>query len=261
MPSARQLGSDWRRPRRRRRPRLAPRAPPPGPEPAAERAASPASSPCAMTARPRAGWTLPTRSARRSLVRPDSSRNSIPNTRAKFCPSSWLVPICSALPSRIIASHVQLGSAPGKRSAVGLAARQDGDGHHLLHEVLVDLVQHSEREVPGLVPGGVGGVALLPQELGGAQEHPRPQLPAHDVRPLVEQHRQVPVALDPLGEVGVDDGLGGGPYHHRLVELLAPAVGHDGELGAEALEVLGLPAQVGLGDEQREVGVGARPWP
>ena len=38
------------------------------------------------------------------------------NTRAKFCPSSWLVPICSALPSRIMASHVQVVVAPEKRS-------------------------------------------------------------------------------------------------------------------------------------------------
>ncbi len=36
--------------------------------------------------------------------------------RAKFCPSSWLVPICRALPSRIMASHVQVVVAPAKRS-------------------------------------------------------------------------------------------------------------------------------------------------
>ena len=47
---------------------------------------------------------------------PSASRNSISNTRAKFWPSSWLVPICNALPSRIIASHVSVLSAPGKRS-------------------------------------------------------------------------------------------------------------------------------------------------
>ena len=41
----------------------------------------------------------------------------------------------------------------------------------------------------------------------------------------------------------------------RLLELLAAAVGDDGELGAEALDVLGLPVQERLGDEQREVGV------
>ena len=47
---------------------------------------------------------------------PVSSRNSMPNTRAKFCPSSWLVPICSALPSPIIASQVNVLVAPANRS-------------------------------------------------------------------------------------------------------------------------------------------------
>ena len=41
----------------------------------------------------------------------------------------------------------------------------------------------------------------------------------------------------------------------RLLELLAAGVGDDGELGAEALDVLGLALQVALGDEQREVRV------
>ena len=36
--------------------------------------------------------------------------------RAKFWPSSWLVPICRALPSRIIASQVMVLMAPAKRS-------------------------------------------------------------------------------------------------------------------------------------------------
>ena len=36
--------------------------------------------------------------------------------RAKLWPRSWLVPICSALPSRISASQVKVCSAPAKRS-------------------------------------------------------------------------------------------------------------------------------------------------
>ena len=35
----------------------------------------------------------------------------------------------------------------------------------------------------------VGGVAFLPEELGGAQEHAGAQLPAQDVSPLIHQHR------------------------------------------------------------------------
>ena len=52
---------------------------------------------------------------------PDSSLNSMPKTDAKFWPSSWLVPICSALPSPVIASHVIVLMAPAKRSRVVLS--------------------------------------------------------------------------------------------------------------------------------------------
>ena len=86
------------------------------------------------------------------------------------------------------------------------------------------------------------GVTFLPEELGGAEEETRPQLPAHDVAPLVEQHGQVAVALHPFGEEGVDHRLAGGAHDDRLFELLAPAVGDDRELGAEALDVLGFLA-------------------
>ena len=47
---------------------------------------------------------------------PASVENWVPNALAKFWPSSWLVPICSALPSPIIASHVKVLMAPGNRS-------------------------------------------------------------------------------------------------------------------------------------------------
>ena len=67
--------------------------------------------------------------------------------------------------------------------------------------------------------------------------------------------RQVAVALDPLGEEAVDHGLARGPHDERLLELLAAAVGDDGQLGREALDVLGLELEEGLRDEQREVRV------
>ena len=101
----------------------------------------------------------------------------------------------------------------------------------------------------------VGGVALLPEELAGAQEEARAQLPSDHVGPLVEQEREIPIALGPLRHVFPDDGLRGRTHHHRLGELLATSMGHDGELGAEPLDVLCLSLEVRLGDEQWEVGV------
>ena len=46
-----------------------------------------------------------------------------------------------------------------------------------------------------------------------------------------------------------------GPHDQRLLELLAAAVGDDGELGREPLDVLRLFLQEALRDEQREVRV------
>ena len=128
----------------------------------------------------------------------------------------------------------------GEALARGLHADDDGHREHVHHEVLVDLVVDAHRVRAGVGLGGVRGVALLPEELAGAQEEARPQLPAHDVGPLVEQQRQVAVALDPLGHELADDRLAGGAHDDRLLELLAAGDGDHRELGAEALDVLGL---------------------
>ena len=123
-----------------------------------------------------------------------------------------------------------------------LVPGEDGHRQHLDHGLAVHVAQDPQGVGPGLVLGGVGGVALLPEELAGAQEQAGPQLPAHHVGPLVDQQGQVPVALHPFGEEAVDDGLAGRAHDDGLLELLAAAVGDDGQLGAEPLDVLGLAA-------------------
>ncbi len=102
---------------------------------------------------------------------------------------------------------------------------------------------------------GVEGVRLLPQELGGAQEQARAQLPADDVVPQVHEQRQVPVGLDPVLDRVRDDRLRRRPDGERLLELLAARVGHPRDLRVEALDVLGFLLQQRLGHEQREVDV------
>ena len=144
---------------------------------------------------------------------------------------------------------------PGEALLGDLATAEHRDGQVLLHEVGVHLVKDAHRVAVGLLLRGVSGVALLPQELAGAQEDAGPLLPADHVAPLVEQHRQVAVALDPLGHELAEDRLGRGPHHHRVLQLVTPGVGDDRQLGTETLDVVGLAGEVFLGDEQREVGV------
>ena len=77
----------------------------------------------------------------------------------------------------------------------------------------------------------MGGVTFLPVEFQRAQEQARAHFPAHHVAPLVDQHRQVAVRLDPLGVHVADDGLGGRPHHQRLLQFLASANSDDRQLG------------------------------
>ena len=53
-------------------------------------------------------------------------RNVTSNDFAKFCPRKWLVPLCRALPSCIIASMVYVSRAPAKRSVSDLTPCMTG---------------------------------------------------------------------------------------------------------------------------------------
>ncbi len=160
--------------------------------------------------------------------------------------------------SALVVLHQRLAAigpeGAGEALAVGLPAGEDRHRHPLFHERAVD-AQHPERLLLRLRLGGVGRVPFLPEELRRAEEEPRPHLPAHDVGPLVDQHRQVAIALDPLGVHRVDDRLRRRPDDQRLLQLLAAAVGDHRRLGGEALDVLRLPREEALRDEEREVGV------
>mmetsp|Transcript_9139 Transcript_9139/g.26676 ORF Transcript_9139/g.26676 Transcript_9139/m.26676 type:complete len:420 (+) Transcript_9139:648-1907(+) len=159
------------------------------------------------------------------------------------------------------------GAGEALRRALG--ARRERHGEQVLHYVGVHL-QHFAGGGVSLLGRGVRRVALLPEELGAAQERPRAHLPAHDVGPLVKLQRQVAVRANPLAEHVPDHGLRGGPHDEGLLELgvrighhlraarllgLEAVVRHDGGLHGEALDVLRLLAQEARGDEEREVGV------
>lgn len=119
---------------------------------------------------------------------------------------------------------------PGELLLLGLQALNHGDGGVLPGEAGVD-GEHPPHLLLRLLPGGVGGVPLLPQKLARAKERPRAHLPAHHVAPLVQELGQVAPAPDPLGPHVADDRLRGGADRQGLLQLLAPRVGDHGELG------------------------------
>ena len=61
-------------------------------------------------------------------------------------------------------------------------------------------IQNAQHFLDGFLVRAVGGVAFLPEEFRGAQEHARAQFPADDVRPLIQQQRQIAPALNPSRE-------------------------------------------------------------
>ena len=86
----------------------------------------PASSPCPMISPPTIRVDEPHDVVQANSRSPDGSRKSIPNARAKFCPSSWLVASCRALPSPIMASQVIVLTAPANRSLSVLCPTSTG---------------------------------------------------------------------------------------------------------------------------------------
>ena len=180
--------------------------------------------------------------------------NWISNALAKFCPRSWDVPACSARPSPISASIEYVFDAPANFSLALFCPSSTGMASTFSENSLYT-AEHPQRFFVRLGLGLVRRVPLLPEELRRPQERTRDLLPADDVGPLVDEDGQVAPRLDPLGVHRPDDGFGRGPHDQRLIEILAAALGDEGHLRRKALDVLGLPHDQALRDEERKVRV------
>ena len=144
----------------------------------------------------------------------------------------------------------------------------DRNSHHALGEVGI-YIEHLSCVVLGFLFGRMGGVSLLPEELGRTEEEAGTHLPAHDVTPLVTEDRQIPIGRDPVLIGGPDDGLGSRTddefflqFRLRVYDHAATVgvvhqtmVGHNGALFGKALYVLRFAAKERLRDEEREIGV------
>ena len=83
----------------------------------------------------------------------------------------------------------------------------------------------------GLIVCCVSSVALLPEELARSNEgRGMFEFPANDVRPLVEQQRQVTIRVDPLCKARVHDGFTRGADSDRLGKFTLATLGDPGDL-------------------------------
>ena len=137
---------------------------------------------------------------------------------------------------------------------VRLPAPEDGHGQEVLHEVRVD-VQHPHRLLPGLRLVRVHGVALLPEEFPVAEEGAGGLLPPQDAAPLVIELRKVPPGVDDIGVMLAKERLGGGADAEAVLQLLAASHGNPGALRGEALHMVLLLLEQGLGNQHREIDV------
>src|SRR5215212_6648059 len=137
---------------------------------------------------------------------------------------------------------------PGETLRLALRAREDGYRHRLVEAVAVD-AEHPQGLLARLLRRRVNGVALLPEELRGPEERAGDLLPAQDVAPLVYEDGQVAVTLHPILVEVADDALGSGTDREPFFQFFPAPDRYPGELGVEALDVLGLLLEVAFGDE------------
>src|SRR5713226_4896810 len=84
----------------------------------------------------------------------------------------------------------------------------------------------------------MSGVTFLPEKLRGPEKHSRAQLPANHISPLIEEKRQIAVALNPFRKKVANDGFRCWANDIGLFELFAARDSDDGQFWREALDVL-----------------------
>jgi hypothetical protein len=153
----------------------------------------------------------------------------------------------------------------GESFGSGFFAFDDRHGHVLLGKLGIE-VQHPAGFGHGLLGGGMHGMSLLPQKLGGPEKHPGPHFPTDHIGPLVDQDGQVLIGLDPAGKRGSDDRFAGRPNDQRLLQFadraefairtgLQPMVRYHRTLLGKPFDVFGFLLQEAERDKQGEIGV------
>lgn len=117
-------------------------------------------------------------------------------------------------------------------------------------------VEDFSNECVSFLLVGVSGVTFLPEELSSTDERSRVlEFPSHDVGPLVNEHGQVSVRVDPLGIGGVHDSLGSRSDSDGFLHLTLTRLGDPSDFRGEAFNVLLFFVEGSFSDEHGEVSV------
>jgi hypothetical protein len=108
-------------------------------------------------------------------------------------------------------------------------------------QIFVDcsvMIKNCSNKNVGLIVCCVSSVALLPEKLARSNEgRGMLEFPANDVRPLVEQQRQVTIRVDPLCKARVHYGFTRGADSDRLRKFTLATLSYPGNLWRKAFDV------------------------
>ena len=102
---------------------------------------------------------------------------------------------CAALKCLAILHHCLDGvglKCTGETFSGTLDTADHGNCHEILGEIAI-YMKHTDSLLFSLLTCGVSSVTLLPEELGGAEEHACTHLPTEHVRPLVDQDGKITI--------------------------------------------------------------------
>ena len=111
-------------------------------------------------------------------------------------------------------------------------------------------------------------MAFLPQKFAGPQEHSGAHFPAHDIRPLVDHHRQIAPALHPTRKGSADHGFRCWPNHQRFFQFgirinnqpaifafHQPMMRDNRHFLGKAFNMLGFLGEIAERNEQRKIAI------
>ena len=116
-------------------------------------------------------------------------------------------------------------------------------------------LQHLECLFLSFFIGFMGSVSLLPKELRSPEKKSGSLFPTHHVSPLVDQNRQISIAIDPLRIHVANHCFGSWTDDQWLFQFFTSPNGHHRTLWAESLNMLSFSVQELLRNQQREVGI------
>ena len=136
----------------------------------------------------------------------------------------------------------------------GLLTDKNVDCKHVLHKLAIHF-EHAESLFSRLFFGLVQSVTFLPQELACAKEGTSGLFPSYDVCPLVDEHGQVAIALDPLCVHGANDGLGSWAHDKLLFERSVANMCDKRDFGRETFHVIRFFDKITIRNKHREIRV------